>query len=57
MAQIEPIPNRFVWVNPKIWHGIEVVDASATTPRISVVAWPTGTVEYAAADLKINTLV
>ena len=57
VAQIEPTPNRFVWVNPKIWHGIEVVDASATTPRISVVAWPTGTVEYGAADLKINTLV
>ena len=57
VAQIEPTPNRFVWVNPKIWHGIGVVESGATNNRISVVAWPTGTLEYAGADLKINTLV
>ena len=57
VAQIEPTPNRFVWVNPKIWHGIGVVESGATNFRISVVAWPTGTLEYAGADLKINTLV
>ena len=57
VAQIEPTPNRFVWVNPKVWHGIEVVDASASNNRIAVVAWPTGTVEYSSADLIINTSV
>ena len=57
VAQIEPTPNRFVWVNPKIWHGIEVVESGATNNRIAVVAWPTGTLEYPGADLKINTLV
>ena len=57
VAQIEPTPNRFVWVNPKVWHGIEVVDSSASNNRIAVVAWPTGTVEYSSADLIINTSV
>jgi len=56
VAQIEPTPNRFVWVNPDVWHGIEVVTSSATTNRITSVAWPTGTVNYASADLTINTL-
>ena len=54
--KIEPKPNRFVWVNPNIWHGIEVVNSTASTNRMAVVAWPTGTVEYAGADLIINTL-
>lgn len=53
--KIEPKPNRFVWVNPNIWHGIEVVDSSANTNRVTVVAWPTGTVEYANANVIINT--
>ena len=56
VAQIEPKPNRFVWVNPNIWHGIEVVNSTASTNRMAVVAWPTGTVQYASADLIINTL-
>ena len=56
VAQIEPKPNRFVWVNPNIWHGIEVVNSTANTNRMAVVAWPTGTVQYASADLIINTL-
>ena len=55
--QIERKANRFVWVNPGVWHGIEVVDSSASNNRIAVVAWPTGTVEYASADLIINTSV
>ena len=54
--KIEPKPNRFVWVNPDVWHGIEVVSGTAGTNRVTVVAWPTGTVEYAGADLIINTL-
>jgi len=54
--KIEPKPNRFVWVNPNVWHGIEPVDATASTNRVTVVAWPTGTVEYVGADLIINTL-
>tara|TARA_Y100001963_G_scaffold122016_1_gene171052 strand:- start:85 stop:615 length:531 start_codon:yes stop_codon:yes gene_type:complete len=53
--KIEPKPNRFVWVNPDVWHGIEVVNDTAGTNRVTVVAWPTGTVEYASADLIINT--
>ena len=56
VANIEPKPNRFVWVNPDIWHGIEVVNDTASTNRITVVAWPSGTVEYSGADLIINTL-
>ena len=54
--KIEPKPNRFVWVNPDVWHGIEVVNDTASTNRVTVVAWPTGTVEYTSADLIINTL-
>ena len=54
--KVEPKPNRFVWVNPNIWHGIEVVESGASTNRVTVVAWPSGTVEYASADLIINTL-
>ena len=57
VEKIEPTPNRFVWVNPKIWHGIEVFNNTATTNRITVVAWPSGTVEYPSADLIINTSV
>ena len=54
--KIEPKPNRFVWVNPDIWHGIEVVNDTASTNRITVVAWPSGTLDYAGANLRINTL-
>ena len=54
--KIEPKPNRFVWVNPNVWHGIEVVNNTASTNRITVVAWPAGTVKYSSADLIINTL-
>lgn len=55
VAQVEPTPNRFVWVNPSIWHGIEVVSNDATNNRITVVAWPEGTVEYPSATQVINT--
>ena len=54
--KIEPKPNRFVWVNPDIWHGIEVVNNTASTNRITVVAWPSGKMQYASANLIINTL-
>ena len=56
VGKIEPLPNRFVWVNPNVWHGIEVVNSTANTNRITVVAWPSGTVEYAGANIIINTL-
>ena len=55
VTSIEPKPNRFVWVNPDIWHGVEPVNNTANTNRITVVAWPAGTVEYVNADLIINT--
>ena len=54
---LEPIPNRFVWVNPDVWHGIEVVGSNAQTSRVSVVAWPSGTVEYPDASVIINKLL
>ena len=53
-ALLEPKPNRFVWVNPEVWHGIQVVNDSANTNRITVVAWPSGTVTYPSADVIIN---
>ena len=53
--QIEPKPNRFVWVNPGAWHGIQVVSSLAKTNRITVVAWPAGTVEYSSADVILNS--
>ncbi len=52
--KIEPKPNRFVWINPKVPHGIEVVNSSATHNRITVVGWPEGCVEYPDATQKIN---
>ena len=54
--KLEPKPNRFVWINPDVWHGIEVVNDTASTNRITVVAWPSGTLEYSSADLIINTI-
>ena len=54
---LEPAPNRFVWVNPDVWHGIEVVNSNAQTSRVSVVAWPSGTVEYPDASVIINKVL
>ena len=54
VEKIEPKPNRFVWINPKVPHGIEVVNSSATHNRITVVGWPEGCVEYPNATQKIN---
>ena len=54
---LEPTPNRFVWVNPDVWHGIEVVNSNAQTSRVSVVAWPSGTVEYPDASVIINKVL
>lgn len=53
--KISPTPNRFVWINPVVWHGIEVVNGSAEHNRITVVGWPEGCVEYQNASIKINT--
>tara|TARA_A100001234_G_C12624396_1_gene385394 strand:- start:1155 stop:1685 length:531 start_codon:yes stop_codon:yes gene_type:complete len=54
--KIEPKPNRFVWINPKIHHGIEVVNDNATHNRITIVGWPEGCVEYSGATQQINTV-
>lgn len=54
--KIEPKSNRFVWVNPNVWHGIEVVNNLANINRITVVAWPVGSIEYDSADIIINNL-
>ena len=51
---LDPVPNRFIWVNPNVWHGIGVVNAGASSARISIVAWPSGTVEYPDASVIIN---
>ena len=53
--KVVPVPNRFVWINPVVWHGIEVVNESAEHNRITVVGWPEGCVEYQNASIKINT--
>jgi hypothetical protein len=55
VEQIEPKPNRFVWINPVVWHGIEVVNSNAQHNRITVVGWPEGCLEYPNATLTINT--
>jgi len=57
VSQIEPKPNRFVWINPAVWHGIEVVNSNASHNRITVVGWPEGCVEYEKATIKINTSI
>ena len=54
--KIEPKANRFVWVNPNVWHGIEMVNNVANINRITVVAWPAGSMEYDSADIIINNL-
>jgi|SRR5210317_731376 hypothetical protein len=56
ISQIDPTPNRFVWINPAVWHGIEVVNLNAKHNRITVVGWPEGCVEYEDCSIKINTL-
>lgn len=57
IEKIEPIPNRFVWVNPAVWHGIEVVNSNAHHNRITFVSWPEGCVEYGNASIIINTKI
>jgi hypothetical protein len=56
-SQIDPKPNRFVWINPAVWHGIEVVNSNASHNRITVVGWPEGCIEYDKATIKINTSI
>lgn len=57
LEKIEPKPNRFVWINPAVWHGIEVVNSNASHNRITIVGWPEGCVEYDKATLTINTSI
>ena len=57
VSQIDPNPNRFVWINPAVWHGIEVVNSNASHNRITVVGWPEGCIEYDKATIKINTSI
>lgn len=57
VEKIEPKPNRFVWINPAVWHGIEVVNSNAHHNRITVVGWPEGCVEYSNATIRINTSI
>jgi len=54
VEKIDPKPNRFVWINPQVPHGIEMVNSSATHNRITIVGWPEGCVEYPAATRQIN---
>lgn len=55
--KIIPQPNRFVWINPKVPHGIEIVNDNASHNRITIVGWPEGCVEYADATMQINTTI
>jgi hypothetical protein len=57
VEKIEPKPNRFVWINPAVWHGIEVVNSNALHNRVTIVGWPEGCVEYSSASLIINTSI
>lgn len=57
VEKIEPKPNRFVWINPAVWHGIEVVNSNASHNRITIVGWPEGCIEYDKATIKINTTI
>lgn len=57
IEKIEPKPNRFVWINPVVWHGIEVVNSNAIHNRITIVGWPEGCVEYPDASIIINTTI
>lgn len=57
ISQIEPTPNRFVWINPAVWHGIEVVNGNTLHNRITIVGWPEGCVEYQNASQIINTVI
>lgn len=56
VEKIIPVPNRFVWINPVVWHGIEVVNQFAEHNRITVVGWPEGCVETPHATQTINII-
>jgi hypothetical protein len=57
VSQIDPKPNRFVWINPVVLHGIEVVNSNAKNNRITIVSWPEGCVEYEKATQIINITI
>lgn len=57
VEKITPTPNRFVWINPAVWHGIEIVNDSAEHNRVTVVGWPEGCVETSHATQTINIII
>jgi len=57
VEKIEPKPNRFVWINPGVFHGIEVVNETAENNRITIVGWPEGCIETSHASQIINILI
>jgi Rps23 Pro-64 3,4-dihydroxylase Tpa1-like proline 4-hydroxylase len=59
IGEVVPVPNRFVWINENIWHGIGMFNELAHHNRIAVVgwSWPHKNVESVDCDYTINTLV
>jgi hypothetical protein len=57
ISQIDPKSNRFVWINPAVYHGIEIVNTNSLHNRITVVGWPEGCIEYPNASIVINTSI
>lgn len=41
---IDPLPNRFVWINPRIPHCVEPLTDKAPNNRMSIVGFPEGTI-------------
>jgi hypothetical protein len=57
MVEIEPKPNRFVWINENIWHGIGTFNREALHNRIAVVgwSWPHKNIEDVSCPHILNT--
>lgn len=41
---VDPIPNRLVWVNPRVPHCVEPLTDKAPNNRMSIVGFPEGTI-------------
>lgn len=41
---VDPLPNRFLYINPKIPHAVEPLTAKVKTNRMTVVGFPEGTI-------------
>jgi hypothetical protein len=56
IAEIEPKPNRFVWINQNIWHGIGTFNTQSLHNRIAVVgwSWPHKNIEEVSCSYIIN---